>query len=128
MAGFMKDSIAKLVKYFQEMEKGKKLRLIILSVLAVAVVLAASILLNQKSYTVLYSGMNAGDAGEAVAQPLRQRQSRLPEGCQHRFAHQPHLLVEDTFEQLFLRPEIVVQHGVRHAGRFGDRGRPRPRI
>ncbi|MEL7608602.1 MAG: flagellar basal-body MS-ring/collar protein FliF [Bacillota bacterium] len=67
MAGFFKDSIAKIAKYFQEMEKGKRLRLIILVVVAFAVILAASILLNQKTYTVLYSGMNAEDAGEVLA-------------------------------------------------------------
>lgn len=67
MAGFMKDSIAKIAKYFKDMDKGKRLRLIILAVVAVAVVLTASILLNQKSYTVLYSGMNAEDAGEVLA-------------------------------------------------------------
>ena len=37
------------------------------TVLAVAIVIAASVLLNQKSYTVLYSGMEAQDAGEVLS-------------------------------------------------------------
>ena len=63
---------------------------------------------------------------DAVPDAFLQRQVRLAEGGQHRLAHQARLLVEDAFEQLLLGPEIVVQHGVRHARRLGDRGRARP--
>ena len=63
---------------------------------------------------------------DSVSQAFRQREARLAEGRQHRLAHQAHLLVENALEELFLGSEIVVQHGVRHARRLGDRGCPRP--
>jgi flagellar M-ring protein FliF len=48
------------------MEKGKLIRLIILSALVIVLAIVAATLLNQKSYSVLYSGMDATDAGEVL--------------------------------------------------------------
>ena len=67
-------------------------------------------------------------AFDAVAQPFGKRQARLAESRQHRFAHQPHFFVENPLEDMFLRAEVVVQHGVGHARCLGDRSGPRPGV
>lgn len=68
MADFLKKTLGRIVDYFKNLEKGQRTRLVIFAVLAVAIIAAASMLLNQKSYTVLYSGMDAADAGEVLSQ------------------------------------------------------------
>ncbi|HWR24268.1 MAG TPA: flagellar basal-body MS-ring/collar protein FliF [Feifaniaceae bacterium] len=67
MADFFKNTFGKIAEYFKNLEKGQKTRLIVFTFLAVAIIIAASVLLNQQSYTVLYSGMEAQDAGEVLA-------------------------------------------------------------
>ncbi len=67
MADFFKNTIGKVTDYFKNLEKGQKTRFFVFTFLAVAIVIAASVLLNQKSYTVLYSGMEAQDAGEVLS-------------------------------------------------------------
>jgi len=57
---------SKVGKHFKDMEKSKRVWLIVLVVLVVALVAALSIFLNQKTYTVLYSGMTAEDTGEVL--------------------------------------------------------------
>ncbi len=57
---------SKIASYFKNMEKGKLIRLIVLVVLAIAIVVALTVFLNQKTYTVLYSGMKAEDTGEVL--------------------------------------------------------------
>ena len=57
---------SKVAKHFKDMEKGKRVWLIVLIVMVVALVAALSIFLNQKTYTVLYSGMAAEDTGEVL--------------------------------------------------------------
>jgi flagellar M-ring protein FliF len=49
------------------MEKGRRTRLIILASLIVLIIIVATVLLNHKSYSVLYSGMNPKEAGEVLA-------------------------------------------------------------
>ena len=58
---------SKLLNYFKKMGKGKLIRLIVLAVLAIAIIAAITVFLNQKTYTVLYSGMNPSDTGEVLA-------------------------------------------------------------
>jgi flagellar M-ring protein FliF len=48
------------------MEKSKIIRLAVLAVLMIAIIVAAVVFLNQKTYAVLYSGMEAADAGEVL--------------------------------------------------------------
>ena len=67
MADFFKNTIGKITEYFKNLEKGQKTRFFVFTFLAVAIVIAASVLLNQKSYTVLYSGMESQDAGEVLS-------------------------------------------------------------
>ena len=62
----LKSFPSRVGKHFKEMEKGKKARLIVLIILAVAIVITLGIFLNQKSYTVLYSGMTAEDTGKVL--------------------------------------------------------------
>ena len=56
----------KLIDGFKQMEKRKKIRIIVLSVLTVAVIAALAIFLNQTTYTVLYSGMDPADTGKVL--------------------------------------------------------------
>lgn len=58
---------SKLLNYFKKMGKGKLIRLIVLTVLVIAIVAAITVFLNQKTYTVLYSGMDPADTGEVLA-------------------------------------------------------------
>ncbi len=62
----IKTSPAKISQHFKEMKPGKKVGLIVLIILIVAVVIALSVFLNQKTYTVLYSGMEPSDTGEVL--------------------------------------------------------------
>jgi flagellar M-ring protein FliF len=55
-----------VTKFFKNMEKGKKVRLIIFAVLVLAIAIALTVFLNQKTYTVLYSGMTAQDTGAVL--------------------------------------------------------------
>jgi len=59
-------SPTKILDGFKKIEKGKKIRIAILSVLTIAVIAALAIFLNQKTYTVLYSGMDAADTGKVL--------------------------------------------------------------
>ncbi len=56
----------KILESLKKIEKGKKIRIAILSVLTIAVIAALAIFLNQKTYTVLYSGMDAADTGKVL--------------------------------------------------------------
>ncbi len=57
---------SKVPEFFKSMERGKLIRLIILSALIIVLAIVAATLLNQKSYSVLYSGMDTDDAGEVL--------------------------------------------------------------
>lgn len=59
-------SPTKILDGFKKIDKGKKIRIIVLSVLTVAVIAALAVFLNQKTYTVLYSGMDAADTGKVL--------------------------------------------------------------
>jgi flagellar M-ring protein FliF len=48
------------------MSKGQRTRIIVLAIIVVVIVIAVSTFLNQKSYAVLYSGMDASEAGEVL--------------------------------------------------------------
>lgn len=56
----------KILDGLKKIEKGKKIRIAILSALTIAVIAALAIFLNQKTYTVLYSGMDAADTGKVL--------------------------------------------------------------
>jgi flagellar M-ring protein FliF len=63
MPGFLK----KIVEFFKNMQKGQRIRIIVLASIVIVVVVVASVLFNQKSYAVLYSGMDSKDAGEVLS-------------------------------------------------------------
>ena len=67
MADFLKNTFKKIAERFKSLTKGQKTRLIVLVALVAAIVVAASVLLNQKSYDVLYSGMDTADAGQVLS-------------------------------------------------------------
>ncbi len=58
---------SKLLNYFKNMGKGKLIRLIVFAVLVIGIVAAVTVFLNQKTYTVLYSGMDPADTGEVLS-------------------------------------------------------------
>ncbi|NLT97461.1 MAG: flagellar M-ring protein FliF [Christensenellaceae bacterium] len=58
---------SKIRDSFAKMTKGQKIRLIVLAVIVIVIISAVSVFLNQKNYTVLYSGMDASEAGEVLA-------------------------------------------------------------
>ena len=64
---FLKKTTDRLFAYFKALEKGQKARFFVLFTLFIVLLVAASVLFNQKSYTVLYSGMDTGDAGEVLS-------------------------------------------------------------
>ena len=66
MPDFLKKTTDKIFGYFKGLEKGQKTRFFVFATLAIAILIAASVFLNQKSYTVLYSGMDPADAGEML--------------------------------------------------------------
>lgn len=80
MADFFKNTIGKISEYFKNLEKGQKTRFFVFTFLAVALIIAASVLLNQKSYTVLYSGMESQDAGEVLALLKEMNVDAKPQG------------------------------------------------
>lgn len=67
MPDFLKKTTDRLFAYFKALEKGQKARFFVLFTLFIVLLIAASVLFNQKSYTVLYSGMDTGDAGEVLS-------------------------------------------------------------
>ncbi len=67
MADFLKKTFQKVAERLKSLTKGQKTRLIVLVVLVAGIILTASVLLNQKSYVVLYSGMDPADAGEVLS-------------------------------------------------------------
>lgn len=66
MPDFLKKTTDKIFGYFKGLEKGQKTRFFVFATLAIAILIAASVFLNQRSYTVLYSGMDPADAGEML--------------------------------------------------------------
>jgi flagellar M-ring protein FliF len=64
---FLKKTTDKIFGYFKGLEKGQKTRFIVFVALAVVILIVASVFLNQKSYTVLYSGMDPADAGQMLS-------------------------------------------------------------
>ncbi|MHB1313892.1 MAG: flagellar basal-body MS-ring/collar protein FliF [Christensenellales bacterium] len=67
MADFLKKTGTKIIAFFKKMKKGQRTRFIILVSLMMALILFVVVFLNQKSYTVLYSGMESADAGKVMA-------------------------------------------------------------
>lgn len=66
MPDFLKKTTDKILGYFKGLEKGQRTRFFVFTTLAIVILIAASVFLNQKSYTVLYSGMDSADAGEML--------------------------------------------------------------
>jgi flagellar M-ring protein FliF len=62
----LKKILSGINKFFDVRVKKHKALYIVLAVIAVTAIVCAAVLLNQKSYTVLYSGMDAQDAGEML--------------------------------------------------------------
>jgi flagellar M-ring protein FliF len=64
---FLKKTTDKILGYFKDLEKGQRTRFFVFTTLAIVILIAASVFLSQKSYTVLYSGMDPSDAGEMLS-------------------------------------------------------------
>ncbi len=67
MPDFLKKTTDKILGYFKDLEKGQRTRFFVFTTLAIVILIAASVFLSQKSYTVLYSGMDPSDAGEMLS-------------------------------------------------------------
>jgi flagellar M-ring protein FliF len=67
MANALTKLPAKIAESFKKMNKGQRTRIVVLVVIIIIIIIAVSVFLNQKSYTVLYSGMNPSEAGEVLA-------------------------------------------------------------
>lgn len=63
----VKGILDKVIGYFKKMESGKRKRLIVLVSLIFVVIIAVSVMLNQKTYTVLYSGMERSDTAQVLS-------------------------------------------------------------
>lgn len=63
----MKAALSKILDYFKKMDKKKRTSLIVLVSLVIAVAIIVSVILNQKTYTVLYSGMESQDASTVLS-------------------------------------------------------------
>ena len=66
MAFSFKDIPSRIANHFKKMEKSKRVRLAVLTILIIVIVIGLAVFLNQKTYTVLYSGMEASDTGEVL--------------------------------------------------------------
>ncbi|MCK5128627.1 MAG: flagellar M-ring protein FliF [Clostridiales bacterium] len=60
------DFIQRFLAFFKNANKGRLTRLIIFISIIIIIIVVTSTLLNQKSYSVLYSGMESADAGEVM--------------------------------------------------------------
>ncbi len=67
MANALTKLPSKILESFKKMSKGQRTRIIVLAVIIIVIIIAASVFLNQKHYTVLYSGMEPSDAGEVLS-------------------------------------------------------------
>lgn len=63
----LSDSVKSMPAKIAEYVKGKGIRLIVLGGLIIAIIIAVAVFLNQKTYTVLYSGMDASETGEVLS-------------------------------------------------------------
>lgn len=63
----LSDSVKSASEKINEYLKGKRLRFFVLVGLIIAIVIALTVFLNQKTYTVLYSGMEASETGEVLS-------------------------------------------------------------
>ena len=67
MANALTKLPSKILESFKKMGKGQKTRIIVLAIIIIVIIISVSVFLNQKSYTVLYSGMEPSDAGEVLS-------------------------------------------------------------
>ena len=63
----LSDGVKSASGKINEYLKGKRLRFFVLVGLIIAVVIALTVFLNHKTYTVLYSGMDASETGEVLS-------------------------------------------------------------
>ncbi len=66
MANALKKLPAKILDSIKKMTKGQKVRLFVLIALIIILLTVVSVFLNQKNYTVLYSGMEPSEAGDVM--------------------------------------------------------------
>jgi len=62
----IKSILSKIGEFFKKTERKKLILLSVLAAVVIAVVVIGTILLNRVEYTVLYSGLDAGEAGEIM--------------------------------------------------------------
>jgi len=67
MANALTKLPSKIAESFKKMTKGQKTRLLVLAVIVIVIIISVSVVLNQKNYTVLYSGMDASEAGKVLS-------------------------------------------------------------
>ena len=63
----LSDGVKSASEKINEYLKGKRLRFFVLVGLIIAIVIALTVFLNHKTYTVLYSGMEAAETGEVLS-------------------------------------------------------------
>ncbi len=67
MANALTKLPSRILESFKKMSKSQKTRIIVLAVVIIVIIIAASVFLNQKNYTVLYSGMEPSEAGQVMS-------------------------------------------------------------
>ncbi len=67
MANALTKLPSKILESFKKMSKGQRTRIIVLAVIILIIIISVSVVLNQKNYTVLYSGMQPSEAGEVLS-------------------------------------------------------------
>lgn len=67
MANALTKLPSKILESFKKMSKGQRTRIIVLAIIVIVIIITASVYLNQKNYTVLYSGMDPSDAGRVLS-------------------------------------------------------------
>jgi len=68
------------VEYWKNLEKSRRIQLIAVTILILAISLTAVTLLNRKTYTVLYTNLTPGDAGEILEKLSEMRIDAKPQG------------------------------------------------
>lgn len=80
MADFLKKFPSKILDFFKNMEKAKRARLIVLVTFIIIIIVTVSVVLGQKSYSTLYSGMDPAEAGEVLTVLSEMNVDAKPQG------------------------------------------------
>ena len=76
----IKNLFSKILSFFKNMQKNQRTKLIVLVSIVIIVIVFMTSFLNQKAYSVLYSGMDAEDAGEVFNMLSEMNVDAKPQG------------------------------------------------